>query len=239
MKLLDLTLPTAEENIALDEALLDAAESSGKPAEILRLWEAPSPLVVVGRSSRVAEEVNLTRCEEQNIPVLRRASGGAAIVAGPGCLMYTVILSYETHPALRLLDQAHRFVLGGLMNSLASLLPGVHHLGISDLALEGRKFSGNALRCKQQHLLYHGTLLYDFDLPLIGDLLATAPRQPEYRAGRDHREFVTNLPISGARLREKVAAAFSANEPETCWPQVITSELVARRYSRREWNHER
>jgi lipoate-protein ligase A len=49
MKLLDLTLPTPAENLALDEALLDAAEAGELPDEVLRLWEFPQAVVVIGR----------------------------------------------------------------------------------------------------------------------------------------------------------------------------------------------
>jgi len=52
MKLLDLTLPSPAENLALDEALLDAAEAGEMADEVLRFWESPQPLVVVGRSSQ-------------------------------------------------------------------------------------------------------------------------------------------------------------------------------------------
>jgi lipoate-protein ligase A len=87
MKLLDLTLPTPEENLALDEALLDEADAAGRPLETLRLWEPRQTFVVVGRSSSLEREVRLDRCRERGLPILRRVSGGAAIVAGPGCLM--------------------------------------------------------------------------------------------------------------------------------------------------------
>ena len=50
----------------------------------------------------------------QRIPILRRSSGGAAIVAGPGCLMYAVVLSYEARPELRDISRAHAFVLDRL-----------------------------------------------------------------------------------------------------------------------------
>jgi lipoate-protein ligase A len=83
MQRLELTLDTPAENIALDEALLDEAEARGPEAEYLRVWESRAPLVVLGRSSK-AEEVNLAACRERGMPVLRRSSGGAAIVAGPG-----------------------------------------------------------------------------------------------------------------------------------------------------------
>ena len=47
-------------------------------------------MVVVGRSSRLDEEVHLDACRAAGVPVLRRPSGGAAIVSGPGCLMYAL-----------------------------------------------------------------------------------------------------------------------------------------------------
>jgi N-acetylneuraminate synthase len=62
-------------------------------------------LVVIGRSSKAEEEVRLDYCRAHEIPVQRRASGGAAIVSGPGCLMYAVVLSYQLRPALRSLDE--------------------------------------------------------------------------------------------------------------------------------------
>ena len=99
MRLVELSLPTPEENLALDEALVDEAEVSTPAIETLRLWESPTPLVVVCRGAHVAREVNEEFCRERRIPILRRTSGGAAIVAGPGCLMYAVVLSYEARPA--------------------------------------------------------------------------------------------------------------------------------------------
>src|SRR5262245_22119574 len=196
MKLLDSTLPTAAENLALDEALLDAAEAGGLLDEVLRVWEPLQPLGVIGRSSRVAEEVDVDACRAAGVPVLRRASGGAAIVTGPGCLMYSVVLRYDGRQHLRLIDEAHRHVLGIVGAAVESLIPGVEQCGTSDLAIGNRKFSGNSLRCKREHLLYHGTLLYEFDLSLISRLLRMPPRMPGYRDGRSHEEFVMNLGVS-------------------------------------------
>lgn len=239
MKLLDLTLPTAEENLALDEALLDEAEAADRPQETLRLWESPQPVVVVGRSSKVAIEVNLTATRRAGVPVLRRCSGGAAIVAGPQCLMYAVVLSYELHPHLQMLDEAHRFVLGHIRAGIARLNLQTDLCGTSDLAIEGRKFSGNSLRCKRTHLLYHGTLLCrDYQTGMIGQLLGTPPRQPDYRQGRDHLSFVTNLPVGVSELRPAIASAWSVEALATDWPRERTAELVASRYSLASWNIE-
>jgi len=239
MRYLELTLATGAENLALDEALLDEAEQRGRPLETLRLWEPLRPMVVVGRSSKLAEEVRLEACRKRGLPVLRRCSGGAAVVTGPGCLMYAVVLSYELRPALRAVDHAHCFVMNTLASALKPLVPDVRYQGISDLAMGERKFSGNSLRCRRDHLLYHGTLLYDFPLELIGACLAAPPRQPDYRRGRAHRSFVTNLPLKVAAIRAALVTVWKATEPCGNWPQETTARLVAEKYSRREWNENR
>ena len=58
MRYLDRLLPTLEENLALDEALLLAAEADGP--EVLRLWEWPVPAVVLRCEVAFAGEQYLT-----------------------------------------------------------------------------------------------------------------------------------------------------------------------------------
>jgi lipoate-protein ligase A len=239
MKLLELTLTGAAENLALDEALLDAAEEGLLVGDVLRLWESVQAMVVVGRSSRVRDEVNLENCQAANVPVLRRASGGAAIVTGRGCLMYSLVMSYAGRERLRLLDEVHRHVLGIVAKGISTLVDGVNHVGTSDLAIGGRKFSGNSVRCKRDHFLYHGTLLYDFDLPLISHLLSMPPRQPDYRGGRGHEAFVRNLSVDGAALRSALTQAFKANEPLHDLPLARTQQLASERYATEQWNLQR
>ena len=167
---------------------------------------------------------------------MRRSSGGAAIVTGPGCLMYAVVLSFELRPMLRAIDHAHRFVLGKAVSALRPLVPGVHCRGTSDLAIGELKFSGNSIRVKRDHLLYHGTLLYDFALNLVDECLAMPPRQPDYRQGRSHESFVANLPLSSTAIRRALVAAWKAGELSADWPSQRTTSLVVERYARNEWN---
>lgn len=236
MHLLDLTLPSPEENLALDEALLNAAEVGEGNSELLRLWESPTPFVVVGRASRLADEVNLEACRAQNVPVLRRCSGGTAVVVGAGCLMYAVILSYESYPHLRIVDQAHAFVMNTMRSALGRLHPGVKVDGLSDLVLGNSKISGNSLRCKRHCLLYHGTILYDFPLGRVAEWLGVPPRQPDYRQGRSHAEFVANFPFDVASIRSAVCDAWGTATPITKWPAEETGRLVAEQYSLDTWN---
>jgi lipoate-protein ligase A len=236
MKLLELSLPSPAENLALDEAILEQAECGAGPSEVLRLWEPRAPVVVVGRSSHVTVEVNQSACEQAEIPILRRCSGGAAVVTGPGCLMYSVVLAYRHHPQLRVLDQAHCFVLRVMSRALAGLAAGVVIRGTSDLARDDRKFSGNSLRCKREHLLYHGTILYNFPLELITRCLNLPPRQPAYRQQREHASFVANLPATSDQLIACIQDAWGVSESLSTWPEQKVAELVANRYTQASWN---
>ena len=89
------------------------------------------------------------------------------MVGGPGCLMYSVVVSTDGNPALRRIDAAHAFVMGRVLDTLRRQIPEAEFKGTSDLAVHDRKCSGNSLRITRRHLLYHGTILYDFDLELI------------------------------------------------------------------------
>lgn len=236
LRFCDLTLSEPALNIALDEALLECVERDGPAAETLRIWEPARPLVVVGRSSRVEEEVDLPACRRLEIPVLRRTSGGAAIVAGPGCLMYSVTLSYAARGALRAVDQAHCFVLNALARALRSLGQPVEICGTSDLAVGDKKFSGNSLRSRRNALLYHGTLLYDFPLGLVAQCLRTPPRQPAYRAGRPHGEFIANLPVGHDALVAALREAWQADRPLADPPLELAEQLAEAQFRHDAWN---
>lgn len=238
MRLLDLTLPTAVENVALDEALLEQREAEGgRP--VLRLWEADQPMVVIGRSSRRTTEVNLAACAADQVPVIRRVSGGASIVAGPGCLMYALILDYETQPELRMLDQAHAYVMGRIASAVARLGIDSRLKGTCDLTVGNRKFSGNAMRARRKWLLYHGTLLCDMRLDLITRYLDTPERQPDYRAGRGHDEFLTTLGVTGPEMKRALIDEWQPQGEEPDWPRERTATLVANKYVLAEWNEAR
>jgi lipoate-protein ligase A len=246
MQLLEVTLPEPPANLALDEAILDQAEDGLKqpgqdpsqkaPAfEFLRLWSPANYFVVVGRSCRVAEEVHLDFCQQNQIPVLRRSSGGGTILAGPGCLLYSLVISYQRDPRLRMINHAHEMVISQMQQALRTIGIAADYRGQSDLTLGNLKFSGNAMRCKRHHFLYHGTLLLDFDLELMPRALKSPPRQPDYRAGRSHKEFVTNLHADAIQLRQAIVDQWNA-QPTSTWPSARTQELVQEKYGREEWN---
>lgn len=236
---LDVELPTVAENLALDEALLADAHDGRFRGAVVRTWMAAEHTVILGSSSHVSAEVDLSACDAAGVAVLRRPSGGLTVVVGPGCLMWSVVTTWpEAAPAI---DAVHAAVLEPLAAALQAAGRRVIRRGSSDLAIEGagglRKVSGNSLRVRRQAVLYHGTLLDDFDLGLVSRLLRHPPREPEYRAGRDHGSFLANLGLGREPLEQAVRRAYSAADARTDWPEDHVAELVRDRYLDRAWTH--
>ena len=248
---------TPAQNLALDEALLAAVGSDPPASESLRIWEESDNTVIVGRSSKLANEVNVGQCEADGVPVLRRCSGGCAILAGPGCLMYSVVLNLRQRPELRVIDRAHAFVLDKVLTAVHSCgRPDAIKAGLSDLVIpiDGvpHKFSGNSLRIARDALLYHGTLLLDaglldadasdspsatFDTKAIRRWLLTPPRQPSYRMNRDHSDFVTTVPINRHAIEDALRTAWNAIHTCDQWPKERFRKLTSEKYESAQWNH--
>ena len=236
MRFLDLTLSTPEHNLACDEALLHGCEESGDD-EILRVWEASHPFAVVGHGGKVAAEVNLPACRKLGIAVLRRCSGGGAVVQGPGCLNYALVLKVGGEESLFGVPETNRFVLGRLKQALQPIVgPGIKIQGSSDLALRDKKFSGNSQYRKRRYLLFHGTLLLNFDISLLEKLLPLPPKQPAYRRNRAHGNFLTNLNRPPDKIKAALKQSWGATEEFKDVPFEAIERLARERYSSNEWN---
>lgn len=239
MRLLDFTLPTPEENLAMDEALLDACEASEAP-EMLRIWSPASHFVVAGYANSLSRETDLAACQTLGIPVFRRCSGGGTVLQGPGCLNYALILRIDSHPALAAIHSANEWIMNRQRRALQSLLDDeqVEVRGHTDLAVNGLKCSGNAQRRKRHALLFHGSFLTGMDLELIARALRFPSKEPSYRAGRRHQEFLRNIDTPALALEKTLAREWSASGPLEEAPWGRLKNLLQSRYSLREW-HER
>ena len=237
MKYLDITFPTPQHNLACDEALVHWCEGSSSSDEILRFWQPPDYFVDLGHSSKIDSDIDVPSCQANRIPIFRRCSGGGTVLQGPGCLDYSLILRIDHRGPLQGISQTNSFVLESLKRALEPLIgPGVEIQGQSDLAFGTRKFSGNAQYRKRRFLLFHGTFLLHFDIPLMDRLLAIPSKQPPYRQNRSHGDFVTNLHLPPGRVKEALKQAWGAAEELKDLSLESIERLVRERYGKGEWN---
>lgn len=210
LRWLDRQQANLAENLAEDVAILNAVEQTPSLAT-LRCWESASYGVVVGRTNRIDREVDVTACEADGVPIIRRESGGGTVVVGPGCLCFSLVLPIpEELPRLGI-SGVTQAVMQRLAEALAHNSDKIVSVrGISDLVVENRKICGNAQRWKRRAFLHHGTILYDFDLAKIERYLRLPARQPDYRAGRAHHDFVVNWGDSRQEIIERLQQAWNA-----------------------------
>lgn len=229
-----LTLATLAENLALDEALLRHADE-GSGEETLRTWEWPHDAVVLGAGCKLLEDVNEEACENDNVPILRRSSGGGTVLLGRGCLCYSLVLALDREPGLRGIRSSYQVILEKIRLALSVRAPGIALQGISDLALGDRKCSGNSQQRKSRFLLHHGVMLHAFDCARIGRYLQMPSRQPAYRAGRDHEAFLTNLPIAAIDLAQLLREAWQGWNVPLPLPEASVLKLVREKYLDPAW----
>lgn len=236
MKCCELTLSTPQENLACDEALLDHCEETGAD-EVIRFWEPSRYFVVLGYANRIATETNLPFCEANTIPILRRCSGGGTVLQGPGCLNYSLILRILDNGPLRTITATNDFVMGRHQEVLSALLKvRVEKQGHTDLTVGGLKFAGNAQRRKLRYLIFHGCFLLDMDIGLLQKALLMPSKQPAYRAGRSHSDFLVNLKLSPQLVKSSLREAWHAAEVLSPIPLERVNRLVRDKYSRTDWN---
>jgi len=174
---------------------------------VLLLWRGGPAAVVVGRSQVIEKEVNQAACLALGVPVLRRSSGGGAVLQTSGVLNYSLLL-----PDRGRLSINAGFHLGTslIRDTLRRLGLASAVQGVSDVTVNGRKISGTAIARVNRVFLVHGTLLVNMNMDFLEACLRHPSREPDYRAGRSHREFLTTLADWGVSSRQSVNAALES-----------------------------
>jgi lipoate-protein ligase A len=139
-------------NLAVEEWLLDHASQRGP---ILFLC-VNSPCVVIGKNQNPWKECRLSLMEKEGVPLARRISGGGAVYHDEGNLNVGVIVPRTEYRE----DKQYELIFQTLEKF------GIHgsKLRENSLAVDGKKFSGQAFCFRRQHVLHHGTLLVNSDL---------------------------------------------------------------------------
>jgi lipoate-protein ligase A len=132
------------------------------------------PSVIVGKYQDIEAALKIDRCEALGIDVNRRSTGGGTVIMGPDIVALGLGINVD-YPGLRK-------GVGGVFESLSrALVRALHMLGIrarfqpkNDLEVEGKKIAGlSAANETGKGLLFHTSLLVDFDIPLMMQIMNT------------------------------------------------------------------
>ena len=172
-----------------DEDLLEEAVRLGRPR--FRVYPWRGRVVVLGRGSDPRREVRREALRDPAVSLLRRRGGGCAVLLDPGNLVVSLAFPAEgTGRITRAFDASLAWLLRGLE---AAGFRDIRREGISDLAQGDRKVGGTCLYRKTGLVYFSATLLAAPDLDLVERILPHPPREPAWRRGRPHREFMGAL----------------------------------------------
>jgi lipoate-protein ligase A len=169
-----------------DNDLIQAVCEERKPR--WRVYGFCETVVILGAGSDPNIELHLDACIEDRIPVLRRQGGGCAVVVDSGNVIVCVVL-----PTKGLANHRQHFnrMSEWLLDGLRRIgYPDVHQEGISDLAIGDRKVAGSCIYSTKDFLYYSATLLVAPRIDLMERYLKHPPREPDYRRGRTHSDFI-------------------------------------------------
>lgn len=169
-------------NLALEEYLL-----TRRSEDVAMVWRN-APCVIVGRNQNLAAEINHEYLHQQNIPALRRISGGGAVYHDAGNINFSIM---RTRQGPLRID--YREYLEPIIGFLSRLGITARLEDRSDLMTDAGKISGNAQHHHKQRVLHHGTLLFDTDLAALKSALAPGHDRYTDRATLSRRKPVVNL----------------------------------------------
>ncbi len=173
------------------------------------VWYPSVLCVVVGQSGKLERSILLDAVIRDGLPVYRRPSGGEAVLLSPDTLVISAIITETDFRSpliyFRIFNQL-------VKESLESL--GIHRLeyrGISDIAIGEKKILGSAIYRTQRKIFYHAVLNVAMPNSAIAAYLSHPQKEPDYRRGRPHDQFVTSLHAEGYLLDRKVVGKTMAS----------------------------
>lgn len=203
----DNSLPPLREYDFPDTPLLTPDGSRGR----MLVWQPPATVVVIGKGSKLDEEVNAEHCARDNVAVVRRGTGGCAVVISPAMLVVTfAVYTDQQQQSKEYFRRFNHLIISALdQQGIAAL----SHQGISDITLSDKKIAGTALYRKRDLVFYHAILNLSGTTEAMEKYLKHPPRTPDYRRNRSHSEFVTSLAEQGytldrAAFKQTLAAEF-------------------------------
>lgn len=220
MDVLCWSAPTVAENVAFDEALAQSASGTGR--YLLRFWWGGPPAVVMGWNERVEQVVDSAACARLGVDVLKRCTGGGTVLQTDGVLNYSLVTPAPDHLNLKAVFRQGSDLVCAILATFG--VSGVQR-GTSDVAVGDRKISGNAQARRWRALLVHGTLLVDVDFHLAETVLLRPPREPEYRRGRSHRDFLVTLRELGIQTDRSVIEKAAIEAAQQVFGQIKIREL--------------
>ncbi len=235
------------EGLAVDDTLPQSVAHHDSPP-ILHLYTFV-PSVIVGKYQDIEAALRIERCKARGIEYNRRSTGGGTVIMGPDIVALGLGINVD-YPGLKK-------GVGGVFESLSRvLIRALDHVGIqayfqpkNDLEVNGRKIAGlSAASEADTCLLFHTSLLVDFDIALMTDIMNTPVIKLADKGYNCFSQRMTTVRdelgrnLSVPEMIEAIETAFEAefgiafkDDGPDKWEQDTIRRFIEERYTREEW----
>ena len=234
-------------NMACDYSL--ATIITAKESAVLRFYTWIKPTISIGYHQKI-EDIDLDRCLAEGIDVVKRPTGGRAILHD-GEITYCFITAVEEGEKRKALKDIYRKVHAGISRAVmqrgiqADLSPGRktterHHpicfasSASSELSLNGKKVVGSAQRLINSTVLQHGSILLTPAHLKLPDYLNLDPEK-RIKLRQSLEQSSTHIPLKDtAELRlgiaESIANIFESKIDKSSLTNDEKEQIIKNKY---------
>jgi lipoate---protein ligase len=222
-------------NMALDEVLMNNANYD---IPILRLYGWQPPAVSIGYFQSMDEEVDVKTCKQMGIDVVRRITGGGAVLHESE-LTYSFIT--KIYP--KNIMESYNLICDPVVMCINKLGFNAKFAPLNDITVDNKKVSGNAQTRKKNILLQHGTILLDVNVEKMFSVLKIPSEKIKDKMINDVKARVMGL----NKTFEQVAYNLKKSFGEKFRAEIIiddlsiketenTKKLASEKYASDPWN---
>lgn len=235
------------EGLALDDTLPLSVEHNHSPP-VLHLYTFV-PSAIVGKYQDIRAALKLDRCRDRGIEYNRRSTGGGTVIMGPEIMALGFGIHVDYPGIGRGVNSLFETLSRVLINALKKMGIKALFRPKNDLEVAGKKIAGLSAAAETgKSLLFHTSLLVNFDIPLMLDIMNT-PLIKLHDKGYNcfsrrmttvNREAGRDIPVEDVMdavqkaFEEEFKIQFMEDTPDQ-WEQKSIKRLIDERYTNPEW----
>jgi lipoate-protein ligase A len=230
--------------LALDQVLTEEV-GAGRRKPTLRMWEWNEPAVVIGSFQSVKNEVDLENAQKYGFQVVRRISGGGAMLMDAGTIItYSIYAPSELVHGMSFAD-SYAFLDEWAITGLKKLGIDAYYQPLNDIASSKGKIGGAAQkRIGAGAVLHHVTMSYDMDGDKMVQILRIGREKMSDKGTKSAAKRVDPLRSQTGLPREEIIGSlkqtfrelYGATDGEITQDELEKAQrLVDEKFSTEEW----